>query len=64
MILLGAQVGNISVLVKTLQATPDETTRNQVIQRFLAGAGFRVFDLERRQYVDEKDFINKHFTDE
>ncbi|HET8679238.1 MAG TPA: hypothetical protein VFM39_03905 [bacterium] len=49
-------------MVKTLQASPDEATRNQAIQTFLQSVRLQVFDMERQQYVDEKDFINKNFA--
>ncbi len=32
---------------------------NKVLGRFLV----RVFDLERNQFVDAKDFVNKNFMD-
>jgi len=40
----------------------DERKQGLAVEAFLKTVNFRVYDLERQQFVDQKDFVNKNFT--
>jgi hypothetical protein len=57
-----ATVENIATLVKDHKGAATDAERRSVFEKFFGTVTFDVLDLERNQYVDEKDFINKNFT--
>jgi hypothetical protein len=61
-ILLITSVGQYKELISALQQAQTQDAKNQVFGNFVSRIGFRVWDLERRQMVDQQDFVNKNFT--
>jgi hypothetical protein len=44
------------------EAAKTDADRKKALDIVLGRFRLRVFDLEKNQYVDEKDFVNKNFT--
>jgi hypothetical protein len=61
-LLVMTQVGPYAELLTRLRSATSNAAKSQVFNDFVARVGFRVFDLERQQFVDQKDFINRNFT--
>ncbi|MGQ0551273.1 MAG: hypothetical protein ACT4PY_16560, partial [Armatimonadota bacterium] len=55
------RLGNFATLVARLQAAGTDEDRQRAINVFVQTVRFRIYDLERRQFVDEKDFVNKTY---
>ncbi len=74
-VLVGGQVWNKYVIemaqtnekvrqfVSAWQAAKTDADRKKALEIVLKQFRLAVFDLERNQYVDVKDFVNKNFTD-
>lgn len=48
--------------LKSLQAASSDEQKQEALQTLLRAIRFSVFDTERQEYVDQKDFTNKNFT--
>jgi hypothetical protein len=57
-----ARLGAFATLVSQYNAAKTDGERQQAFETFFRTVNFRVYDNERRQFVDDKDFINKNFT--
>ncbi|MGQ0571085.1 MAG: hypothetical protein ACT4P5_16410 [Armatimonadota bacterium] len=56
------EVGHYSAFLKSYQAARTDAERTSAFDQLDTGVSARVFDLERRQFVDVKDFVNKNYT--
>jgi hypothetical protein len=61
-IVLITSVGQYKELISALQQAQTQDAKNQVFGNFVSRIVFRVWDLERRQLVDQQDFVNKNFA--
>lgn len=61
-LLVMTQVGPYAELLARLRGAASDAEKSQAFNAFVARVGFRVFDLERQQFVDQKDFMNRNFT--
>lgn len=61
-ILFFVQLGSLRAFADGYRAATTETAKAQALQSLFRAAQFRVYDNERRQFVDEKDFVNKNFV--
>ncbi len=61
-LVLQTRMGDLTTLVKAVSGTRTEPEKEKAFEAFAATMRFRVYDVERRQFVDEKDFMNKNFT--
>lgn len=61
------QIGQTNKLVTefaaAFRAARNDSERNGAVNKVLARFLVRIFDLERNQFVDVKDFVNKNFID-
>lgn len=61
------QIGQTNKLVAEFaaefRAAKNDTERNAAVKKVLGRFLVRIFDLERNQFVDVKDFVNKNFMD-
>ncbi len=62
LLVVRATVNDLGTFIKSLQAAGSDEQRQQATQAFLQTVRFRVYDTERQQFVDEKDFIDKNFA--
>src|SRR3990172_2998415 len=57
------QVKHLTTFATSMNAAGnDEGRKKTAFETFLQTLDFRVYDIERQQYVDQKDFVNKNFT--
>ncbi len=63
MIQIGQQNKLVSEFSAALRAARTDAEKNAAVNKVLARFLVRVFDLERNQFVDAKDFVNKNFID-
>jgi hypothetical protein len=61
-LLVVTQVGLYSDVVTRLQSASSDAEKSQAFSAFVNRVRFSVYDLERQQFVDQKDFINRNFT--
>jgi hypothetical protein len=61
-IIFHARLSELTAFVQAYQAARSDAERGQAVSTLLGQALFAVFDVERGQQVDQKDFINKNFT--
>ncbi len=61
-LILGAPLGGYDRLLTSLRTAGSDADKKKVVNAFLETISFRVYDMEKRQLVDQKDFINKNFT--
>jgi len=61
-LLLGSPVGAYDQLVTSLRAAGSDADKKKAVDAFMETVRFRVYDVERRQFVDQKDFVNKNFS--
>ena len=59
---LGVRVEDAASYLKSVQAAGSDEQKQEVLQTFLRAIQFSVFDVERQEFVDLKDFTNKNFT--
>lgn len=59
---LHTRLSDLTTLVTQLRTAKTDAEKDRAFQAFLKSAIFRVWDYEKQQYVDQKDFINKNFT--
>jgi hypothetical protein len=55
------QIGSLKVFVDNYRGATTDAAKTEALQTLFRAANFRVYDNERRQFVDEKDFVNKNF---
>ncbi|MGH2349443.1 MAG: hypothetical protein ACRDFT_08270 [bacterium] len=63
MIQIGQQNTLVSEFSRALKAARNDAEKNAAVNKVLARFLVRIFDLERNQFVDAKDFVNKNFID-
>lgn len=63
MIQIGQQNRLVSEFSAALRAAKSDTEKNAAVNTLLRRFLVRIFDLERNQFVDVKDFVNKNFMD-
>jgi hypothetical protein len=63
MIQIGQQNKLVSEFAAALKAARTDAEKNAAVNKVLGRFLVRVFDLERNQFVDAKDFVNKNFMD-
>jgi hypothetical protein len=61
-IYLNIRVEDAANYLKSMQAAGSDEQKQETLQTLLEAIRFRVFDEEKQEYVDEKDFANKNFT--
>jgi len=61
-IIFHARLSSLTTFVQAYQAARSDAERGQVVSTLLGQTLFAVFDVERGQHVDQKDFMNKNFT--
>lgn len=61
-LVLQTHMGDLTTLVKAIGAARTDPEKDTAFQAFAATVRFRVYDAEKKQFVDEKDFMNKNFT--
>jgi hypothetical protein len=61
-IMFYARVDHLAQLFATLASEQPTEQKNQAVQEFLQAVQVRVYDLERSEFVDVKDFVSKNFT--
>ena len=59
---LGVRVEDAASYLKSVQAAGSDEQKQEALQTFLRAIQFSVFDVERQEFVDQKDFTNKNFT--
>jgi len=59
---LGVRVEAAANYLKSVQAAGSDEQKQAAFQTFLEAIQFSVFDAERQEFVDQKDFRNKNFT--
>lgn len=59
---LRATIGDYTRLVTSYRAATTDAAKEKAIDNFLSAVRFRIYDTERREFVDVKDFTNKNFT--
>jgi hypothetical protein len=52
---------DVTTLLSTLRSASSQQARDAALRRFFDGARWRVLDIERQQWVDVPDFVNKNF---
>jgi len=62
MLYLSVRVEDAANYLKSLQAAGSDEQKQKALQTFLQAIQFGVFDAERQEFVDQKDFMNKNFT--
>ena len=62
LIVLHVRLSQLTAYVNAHRAAGSDAERSQAYNTFLSQATIAVFDVERGQQVDEKDFANKNFT--
>ena len=63
MLILVTQAKHLTTFATNMNAAGNDTARQKtVFDAFLQTVTFQTYDLERQQFVDQKDFINKNFT--
>jgi hypothetical protein len=60
--LFAVQIGTLKQFADAFQRAATDNDRQRALQFLFRAAEFRVYDNERRQFVDEKDFVNKNFV--
>ncbi len=55
-------LGDTTTFANAMRAARSDQEKQQVIKGFLDTWKFGVYDTERGQFVDQKDFVNKNFT--
>ena len=63
MIQIGQNNKLVSEFSATLKAARTDAEKNAAVNKVLGRFLVRIFDLERNQFVDAKDFVNKNFMD-
>jgi len=63
MIQIGQENGQVAQFAAALKAAKTDAEKNAAVNKVLARFLVRIFDLERNQFVDVKDFVNKNFID-
>jgi hypothetical protein len=61
-LVLQTRVGDITTVVSAWQAAKSDEEKKRAYQTFLESVRWRVYDYEKEQFVDQKDFVNKNFT--
>ena len=61
-IMMITSVGRYNDLANKFRAASTQQEKEQIFQQFLPTIVFRVWDHERRQLVDQQDFVNKNFA--
>jgi hypothetical protein len=59
---LGAPAGAFRTFLQAASTSPDDEGRAEAFRQFEPHLRIAVLDTQTGQYVDQKDFINKHFT--
>ncbi len=59
---LGIRGEDAANYLKSLQAATSDEQKQEALQTLLRAVQFKVFDTEQREFVDQKDFMNKNFT--
>jgi hypothetical protein len=62
MIVLFTATGSITKFLAAFEAAKTDEEKDRASTEFLRNVGVQVADLERAQFIDQKDFINKNFT--
>jgi hypothetical protein len=62
-LILQTRIGDLTTLLAHLRTADTQSARDQAFTVFNRSVRFRVYDFERRQFVDEKDFVGKNFRD-
>jgi hypothetical protein len=60
-IITQARRGDIATLLGALRAARSDQEKDAAFRTFYSNVRWRVYDIETRRYVDEKDFVNKNF---
>lgn len=63
MIQIGQQNRLVTEFAAQLKAARTDAEKNAAVNKVLGRFLVRIFDLERNQFVDVKDFVNKNFID-
>jgi len=63
MIQIGQNNKLVSEFSAALKAARTDAEKNAAVNKVLGRFLVRIFDLERNQFVDAKDFVNKNFMD-
>ena len=61
-IIFHSRLSALTTFVKAFQAARSDEERNQAFNAFIREARIAIWDNERGQMVDQKDFVNKNFT--
>jgi hypothetical protein len=61
-LLFAVQIGTLTQFADAYQKATSNDGRQQAFQVLFRAAQFRVYDNERGQFVDDKDFVNKNFV--
>jgi len=61
-IIFHARLSDLTTFVGAFQAAKSEAERGEAVNALFRKALLAVWDVERGQQVDQKDFINKNFT--
>ncbi len=59
---LAINVEEAANYLKSVQAAGSDEQKQKALQTLLQAIRFSVFDSERQEFVDQKDFMNKNFT--
>ena len=62
MMVLALALGDATAFVSSVGAAKSEDEKTQALRTLVRQIRFEVMDLERQQFVDRKDFINKNFS--
>ena len=61
-IIFHSRLSALATFAKAFQAARSDSERTEAYNVFIRQAGVAVWDNERGQQVDQKDFVNKNFT--
>lgn len=61
-VIFHTRLSGLSTFIRAFQEARSDTERAQAFNTFINQTVIVVYDNERQQRVDEKDFINKNFT--
>jgi len=61
-LVLQTRVSDITTAVNALNTAKSDEDKKRAYETFLDSIRWRVYDYEKGQFVDQKDFVNKNFT--
>ena len=61
-VVMQTRVSEITTVVNAWNAAKSDEEKKRAYETFLDSIRWRVYDYEKGQFVDQKDFINKNFT--